>query len=145
MINFKLKTILKKVFKIPKHVDCNKQSQRHRCWLFVLLFTPFCDFVKWFRNYCSNKSNCFVAKIIVKFFLCFSRCIQYFNKIILLLNMIGDETFNIMITNNVVSFEELNPGVPIITALQYMETEQIYRPVIWVYIYPTRDQSPAVC
>ena len=25
--------------------------------------------------------------------------------------MIGDETFNIMLTNNVVSFEQLNPGV----------------------------------
>ena len=53
--------------------------------------------------------NCFVAN--VKFFLRFSRCIQYFNKDTLLLNMIGVETFNIMLTNNVVSFEQLGPGV----------------------------------
>ena len=46
----------------------------------------------------------------VKFFLRFSLCIQFFNKIILLLNMIGDETFNIMLTSNVVSFEQLCPG-----------------------------------
>ena len=44
-------------------------------------------------------------------FLRFSRCIQYFNKNILLLNMIGDETFNIMLTNNVVSFEQLGLAI----------------------------------
>ena len=46
-----------------------------------------------------------------KFFLRFSRCIQYFNKNIMLLNMIGDETFNILLVNNVVSFEQLSPDL----------------------------------
>ena len=32
-------------------------------------------------------------------------------QIILLLNMIGDETFNIMLTNNVVSFEQLSSDI----------------------------------
>ena len=43
---------------------------------------------------------------IVKFFMRFSSCIQYFNENIFPLNMIDNESFNIII-----SFEQLSPGV----------------------------------
>ena len=46
----------------------------------------------------------------VKFFLRFSSCIQYFNKNISPLNLIDDGRFKIMLTNNMVSFEQLSPG-----------------------------------
>ena len=45
----------------------------------------------------------------VKFFLHFSSCIQYFNENIFNLNMIDNESFNIMLTNNIVSFEQQSP------------------------------------
>ena len=45
----------------------------------------------------------------VKFRLCFSSCIQYFNENIFPLNMIDNESFNIMLTNDIISFEQLSP------------------------------------
>ena len=42
----------------------------------------------------------------VKFFLRFSSCIQYFNENIFPLNMVDNE----MLTNNIISFEQLGPG-----------------------------------
>ena len=45
-----------------------------------------------------------------KFFLRFSSCIQFFSETIFPLNMIDNESFNIMLTNNIVSFEQLSPG-----------------------------------
>ena len=47
----------------------------------------------------------------VKFILRFSSWIQYFNENIFPLNMIDNENFNFMLTNNIISFEQLSPEV----------------------------------
>ena len=63
----------------------------------------------------------------VKFFWCFSCYLQYFNKNFLLLKMIDDETFKVMLTENVVSFEQLSPGVPLCRYVSNEVLGLIYR------------------